>query len=260
MNRERTQRGNQGRRGRSRPAGMAPRARRTSSGLLVTAIAVLLGLAFVGTLSIATQPTPSASISGSVGVVAPARLTPAAGGSGPSIGSQSASLALDLYTDFQCPACATFDRDILPSLVADFVTPGYIRFTEHDVAFLGNTTPGEYDESLEAAAAASCAGREGMYWPYHDWLFANQMGENRGAFSRSRLDAIAAKIGLDVSAFGACMSGQDVRAAIRAGTQSALSTGLASTPSLYIDGQPADPLQPYAQLATYLRSRLHIQS
>ncbi|MGZ4158725.1 MAG: DsbA family protein, partial [Bacteroidia bacterium] len=85
-----------------------------------------------------------------------------------------------MWEDFQCPACGNFTRQIEPTIVDRYVVPGSVRLTFHDDAFIGQ-------ESLDAASAARCAGDQGKFWPYHDWLFANQNGENEGQFSRDRL-------------------------------------------------------------------------
>lgn len=226
---------------------------------VLTAIACAFGGILLGAAILLARPSPPAAnpTSGEAGLIAPRRLTPTSRADGPSLGLPSAALTLDLYSDFQCPFCAQFDREILQPLVDEFVTPGYVRFTEHDIAILGRSGSG-FDESLESATAATCAELQGKYWPYHDWLFANQDGENRGGFSRPRLDAIAAAVGLDRGSFDSCLSGSEVRALVRAATQRALDGGVAGTPTLYIDGQPAGDLQIYGQLATYLRSRLHL--
>ena len=50
-----------------------------------------------------------------------------------------------------------------------------VRFEYKDFAFIG-------PESIRAAEAAACADEQDWFWPFHDTLFANQRGENQGAF------------------------------------------------------------------------------
>ena len=72
-----------------------------------------------------------------------------------------------------------------------YVTPGTLRIVHHDAAFQGAKSSAAYDESVEAAAGGRCAADQGGYWPFQDWAFANQAGENQGAFAAPRLTAIA---------------------------------------------------------------------
>ena len=94
-----------------------------------------------------------------------------------------------------------------------------------------------YDESVEAAAGARCAADQGGYWPFQDWVFANQAGENQGAFAAPRLTAIASAAGLDITAWKACVATGQQQAAARAETSAALAAGVNATPTMSINGQ-----------------------
>jgi protein-disulfide isomerase len=91
-------------------------------------------------------------------------------------------------------------------------------------------------ESQQAAAAARCAGDQGKYWQYHDYLMENQDNENQGAFRRERLDLIASTIGLDMAAFDACMASDAPFDAVKAETEVGRQAGVKSTPTLAVDG------------------------
>ncbi len=135
-------------------------------------------------------------------------------------------MTLEVWTDFQCPICGQFARTVEPALVSTYVTPGTLRIVHHDAAFQGAKSSSAYDESVEAAAGARCAADQGAYWPFQDWVFANQNGENKGAFAAPRLTAIATRgrprrHGLE----GVRRDGQEQTAA-RAETAQALAAGV----------------------------------
>ena len=71
--------------------------------------------------------------------------------------------------------------------MATYVETGRVRLVFRDYDFLG-------DESASAAVAAE-AEQQGKLWPYHDCLFANQLGEKAGSFTVARLEAIASAVG-----------------------------------------------------------------
>jgi protein-disulfide isomerase len=96
---------------------------------------------------------------------------------------------------------------------------------------------------VEAAAGARCAAEQDGYWPFHNWLFANQVGENEGAFRDERLRAIATAAGLDVVAWDACRATGEQQAAVRAETDQALTLGVNATPTMILNGQMIVGLQ-----------------
>ena len=197
----------------------------------------------------ASTPIPS-----DAAFVQPSNAIPSGAADGASLGSPSAPVKIQIYSDFQCPICGRLARDYLPRLIADFVASGQVRLEDRAIAFLGSGDP---DESLDAATAAECAVPQGRYWQFHDLLFWNQAGENRGAFNRDRLKSMAAAAGLDVPAWQACFDGPAVRGNIQQATSSALGAGINSTPTLIINGQKVVGLpRSYDDLAGYIRQQL----
>jgi protein-disulfide isomerase len=182
------------------------------------------------------------------GLIAPRSLTPVALADGRTLGKADAPVTLDLWSDYQCPACAQYAEIVEPFLVRDYVTPGTLRIVHHDAAFQGVRAGGPYDESVEAAAGARCAAEQGRYWPFHDWVFANHSGENKGAFADARLRAMATSAGLDVTAWDACRATGEQQRAVRSETTQGSSQGVNSTPTLYINGEKIVGVQSVTEL------------
>jgi len=147
-----------------------------------------------------------------------------------SVGAPDAPVRLDLWADYQCPACDAFAGSVMPMLVKDYLAKGEAQLTFHDLATIGN-------ESLGAAISARCAGRQGKYWQYHDLLYANQQPENSGTFTHARSRQFAAALGLDLGRFGACLKNTDVEDAVTAETKQGLNQGVKQTPTLYVNGK-----------------------
>jgi protein-disulfide isomerase len=106
--------------------------------------------------------------------------------------------------------------------------------TFRHLAFLG-------EESHWAAVAADLAAEQGLFWPFHDYLFANQLGENAGGFELDRLLAMAEAAGLDMAAFRAGLvldAARERFARINAQSrEDAGALGINGTPSLVLDGE-----------------------
>jgi len=185
-------------------------------------------------------------------VVPPTTPTPVALADGRALGKADAKVTLDLWSDFQCPVCGEFARTVEPALVAKYVTPGTLRIVHHDAAFQGAKSGAPYDESVEAGAGARCAADEGHYWPFQDWTFANQAGENQGAFAAARLKAVATAAGLDIATWAACIATGQQQTAVRTETAQGVAKGINATPTMYINGQTIVGLHSLADLSAII--------
>ncbi len=152
---------------------------------------------------------------------------------GTTMGDANAPVLIELYEDFQCPACRVFTQQTEPQLVETYVVTGKARIVFRHFPFI---EPAAGGESTQAANASMCAAEQGRFWDYHDVLFANQSGENLGAFANRRLVAFAESLDLDMSAFNACFSDDAYRDQIDADEQSGLQLGVNSTPTIVVNG------------------------
>ena len=211
----------------------APTTRRSPI-LLISALVGGIGVVVLGALILLSGQQTAVD---PVGLVTPASPTPVALADGRAIGAAGAPVTLELWTDFQCPICGQFARTVEPALISKYVTPGTLRIVHHDAAFQGAKSRSSYDESVEASAGARCAATQGAYWPFQDWVFANQKGENLGAFAATRLASMASAAGLDVTAWKACVATGKEQAATRSETAEAVAAGVNATPTMRLNGQ-----------------------
>jgi protein-disulfide isomerase len=158
------------------------------------------------------------------------------------LGRADAPVTIDLYEDFQCPACEAWGRTVFPSLASSELASGRARVVFHDMAFLG-------PESVDAGVAGYAAAQQGRFWDMWATIYANQGRENSGAFSSERLIAMADRLGLDVARFEADMGSAAAQAAIAGSRADAARAGVTSTPTLIIDGRAFVGVQPYADIA-----------
>lgn len=191
----------------------------------LTLLAAAAGL--IGVIALAVISAPPANIE----LEEPRFRTPVELADGLALGRPDAPLTMEIWSDFQCPACESFTRQMEPLLVNEYVATGAVRLVYRDMSFLG-------PESVSAAVAARAAAEQGAFWPYHDYLFANQVpSHNVGNFSTGRLEAMAVAVGLDLDAFRAAMADRELRQAVAATDHAAGLAGVSSTPTLVIDGQ-----------------------
>ncbi|MEO8065952.1 MAG: DsbA family protein [Candidatus Doudnabacteria bacterium] len=149
-------------------------------------------------------------------------------GDEPVLGSTKAPLTIVEFADFQCPFCKRFFEATFPDIKQKYISTGKVKLIFIDLAFLGQ-------ESKDAGEAAKCAGDQGQFWQYHDYLFANQLGENQGNFSINKLKGFALNLKLDTAQFNACLDSHKYQNVIDAQTQLAHKYGATATPTFFIN-------------------------
>jgi protein-disulfide isomerase len=220
-------------RGHGRPA------RRIGLGTL-SVLGIIGGLAAVVlAITLGARPAPAIAETASLTF---ARVPAALATDGFALGRADAPVTIDLYEDFQCPACQTWSEGVFPSLAANEVAAGTVRIVFHDMAFLG-------PESTDAGRAAFAAAEQGRFWDMWATIYANQGRENSGAFTRDRLLAMADGLGFNVDQFEADMASSAAQASIAESRAAAASAGVTSTPTLVIGGRSFVGVQPYPEIA-----------
>jgi protein-disulfide isomerase len=209
-------------------------------GVLALAVVGVLIYAFV----IAPPPPPVADVR------SPTQPAPYELADGSALGALDAPLTIEIWSDYQCPACAQLARSVNPLLIADYVEPGKVRLAYREFAFLG-------PESIEAAAGVRCAERQGRFWQFHDYLFANAGAENQGGYSAGRLELMARNSGLDVDQWSSCMADPQVRSEVAAEREEGVRLGVNSTPTLIVGDEMLRGVpQSYPDLAALIDAQL----
>jgi protein-disulfide isomerase len=210
-----------------RPAWQSPMA-------LITAAAVVVGLVVVVLASGVLSPKATVGT-----LIKPLRPSPVAlidPGNPRALGQANAPVKVEVWSDFQCPACDAFATTVEPDLIDKYVATGKVQLIYRDFAFIDK---GVADgESQQSAAAARCVGDK--FWLFHDYLFENQnpKGENLGTFSPAFLASVAAAVSADRTKYDACMANgaADMVAAVKAETAQGTTAGVNQTPTIALNG------------------------
>jgi protein-disulfide isomerase len=227
--------------------------------MMYTLVAVAIAVVVIaGAFVLTSQPKARQQPLGSPNAPVGSAITPVSiPANGFVLGNADAKHTIDIYEDFQCPVCRDFTVDVEPQIVANYVATGKAKLVWHDFvvndANLGGT------ESLDAANAARCASDQGKFWPYHDWLYANQYPEavgGSGAFTKDRLKTIGMLVGIaDLTRFNSCVDSGTHDAEVRAESHPSDATG---TPSVYVDGGSVLPGYSYSVIAQALDKALGV--
>lgn len=196
--------------------------------LIGGAALVILALAVGPTIRDATAPV------GQINPITPAQRPLE---DGRNMGDPNAPIVMDVYSDFQCSACAIFAKQVEPLLAEQYVANGQLYITYRQFPILDRGT----NESQQSASASMCAAEQNRFWDYHDMLFANVLGVNAGSFTEKRLIAFAEELDLDMDAFRACLSDNTYQDEISADISAGQQLGLTGTPSVFVNGTQIAP-------------------
>jgi protein-disulfide isomerase len=150
----------------------------------------------------------------------------------PRRGDADAVVTIVEFSDFQCPHCKTFHEQIFPALR---------RLYGDDVRwiFVNRFFPGGHPFAEEAAIGGECAARQGKFWEYADYVFANQERLGDGIVR----DA-AGEVGLDEGSYAQCLSRRETASEVAADQAEAARIGVDGTPYFLVNGRELLGAQP----------------
>jgi protein-disulfide isomerase len=99
-------------------------------------------------------------------------------------GSPSAPITLEIYTDYECPSCRMFFKEVLPQLESQYVATGKLQILHRDFRLP------QHQYSKLAARYANAAGQIGQYN-----LVAKQLFDTQPDWSQNgNVDGTVAKV------------------------------------------------------------------
>lgn len=149
-------------------------------------------------------------------------------------GSPDAPVKVIKYSDYQCPSCAFYFRNLGPIISRDYIEQGKVQFIYHEFPL------DSHQHAVAAGVAARCAGDQGSYWSFHDMLFINQDQWAQLSTVNNVFSGYAGQLGLNRAEFDACMSAGTHNAAVVAAGQASIARGITGTPTFDVNGQLTD--------------------
>ncbi|MGI8547077.1 MAG: DsbA family protein [Gemmatimonadaceae bacterium] len=158
------------------------------------------------------------------------------------LGSPSAKLWVIEVSDFQCPYCKQWHDDAYPVLINDYVKTGKVR-----LAYVNFPLP-MHRNARAAATAAMCAGAQGKFWQMHDALFASQAKWEGEKTPATTFDSLANSIGVNPTAYHACLTSPSIAALIAGDQDRAQRGGVGSTPSFWVGSRMIEGAVPASEM------------
>ncbi|GAA1316274.1 DsbA family protein [Leucobacter albus] len=151
-------------------------------------------------------------------------------------GPVDAPVALVVYSDYQCPFCAKWSNDTLPTML-EYADRGDLRIEWRDVNQYGA-------DSERGARAAHAAGMQGKFWEFHDALFPGGEHLSPEQLSEESLVALAGELGLDAEAFRTDLTSPATLQLVQRYAAAGQQLGVSGTPTFVLGGEPIVGAQP----------------
>ncbi|MDV6329785.1 DsbA family protein [Asticcacaulis sp. 201] len=151
-----------------------------------------------------------------------------------SLGPDNAKVTLIEYASVTCAHCAEFNKDVMPELMAKYITPGKIRYVYRE--FL--TEP--RDISAAGILLARCSGKAN-YFKVNDAIMRSQQemfGDGTTTNALPVLQRIAKSVGLTEKEFNKCVTDPKGLERIQNNVDKYLKEdGVEGTPTFFINGK-----------------------
>jgi protein-disulfide isomerase len=151
-----------------------------------------------------------------------------------SMGQADAPVVITEFSDYQCPACARVEEELIPDLIEQYVDTGKARFVYREFPLTSI-----HPAAQKASEAAFCAGQQGLYWEMHEKLFESQgVWGAQGADPLAHFKTYADGLGLDTAAFGECLDSGETATLVQADLMAGESVGVSATPFFFVGDLP----------------------
>lgn len=144
------------------------------------------------------------------------------------VGSADSLIHLIEYSDFQCPACASYEPTLV-QLMEEYKDDLYFAYRHFPLRSI-------HPHAQLVAQASEAAGLQGKFWEMHDKIFETQTLWASRPRIESFLSELATEIGLNVDRFESDLKSSSVKAAVDADYESAVQLRLNATPTFILNG------------------------
>lgn len=147
---------------------------------------------------------------------------------------------LDIYEDFQCPACGQFEK-VMGSTVTDLADQGKVKLVYHLKTIIDANTGTNH--SLTMGNAAMCAADAGTFQPFHDDVFANQPAQEGQGWTTAQTKGFAEKSGITGAAlttWQTCVDERKYAKYVESTEDASNKAGITGTPTVVLGGTKVD--------------------
>jgi protein-disulfide isomerase len=158
-------------------------------------------------------------------------------------GLATAPVTVYEMSDLQCPFCRRFAVETFPTIEKEYIKTGKVRWV-----FVHLPLTQIHQNAASAAIFATCAMKQGKFWPTHDALYAQQEKWEKLTDPAAFFLSLAGGLGMQRAPLNACLASPDAARIVRSDAAGAIRAGAKSTPTFFIEGgimEGAHPIEAF---------------
>ena len=152
----------------------------------------------------------------------------------PVIGDPDAPITIIEFSDFQCPFCARFHIQTLPTIMEEYIEKGSVKLVFRDFPIQSI-----HPNAVPASVAAECANEQGEFKQMHDILFEkqNEWSNLETVYAIELFNQYSEQINLEQEQFSSCLSTAKYVKEIQNDLDDGRTYGVTGTPGFFIGNQ-----------------------
>jgi protein-disulfide isomerase len=152
------------------------------------------------------------------------------------VGKADAKVTIQIWEDFQCPACQNFES-LNATQLAKWAADGTAKVEYHPVAILDRYSTTSYSTRALNAAAAVIDSKPSVFVAFHALLYQNQPAENSAGLTDAQLVDYAVQAGADKTAVESAVTSQKFKSWTVTATDQFSKKGFTGTPTVVVNGK-----------------------
>lgn len=165
-------------------------------------------------------------------------------------GNANSIVTLIEYSDFQCPACASY-YPLLKKLTSEF---------SNDITFVYRHFPLRqiHPNAQLAGQAAEAGGKQDRFWEMHDMIFEGQKNWSNQSLNLAEdiFVSYAEQLDIDIEKFKIDINSKEVKDKVNSDYRSGIRSGTNSTPTFFLNGEKIQNPRGYEAFKSLLNNAL----
>jgi protein-disulfide isomerase len=148
----------------------------------------------------------------------------------PVAGDPESDVVVQVFEDFACPHCATFNAQVYPDLRSNYVDPGKVRYEHHDF-------PIPVSQKWSWAAASAARGVQDEVDDAAFFEYATLLYRNQDSYSMDTVQSLAEEVGAPGCPVRGDAINETYRPVLEADRRRGNEMGVRGTPTVFVNGR-----------------------
>ena len=155
-------------------------------------------------------------------------------GNNPVIGNPDAQITIIEFSDFQCPFCAKFHMQTLPTIMDEYINKGTVKLVFRDFPIQSI-----HPNAVPASIAAECANEQGEFEQMYHMLFEKQKewSNLETAYAITAFNQYASELQLNEEKFDSCIKNVKYIEEVQKDLDDGRTFGVTGTPGFFIGNE-----------------------